>query len=354
MRRALVGWVLLGSGCFDKNPEFIDTMTTGDGPGGPTADPPQTESNPTGSDPTVPEPTTTEPTTTTTTTGPNTTTSATMPPTTSDSPDTEGPAAVCGDGKLDPGEQCDDGDADDVDGCRNDCTLALCGDGFASTKLEACDDGNDKEDDDCLNNCKLATCGDGVTRTGVEECDDGNIMGDDGCDPDCRATRKLVFVSSKLFNGNMGGLLGADDACKAMAAAASLPGPKEFRAWLSTDVESPLTRMKYSEYPYVLVDETPVAMSWEDFMGGTLDHPIDLTEKMTKPPLTNDPGCEPTGVYTNTMPDGNNNFMADACFGWTSLRGQANWGLSSEANAKWTSACDAPCFSKAPIYCVQQ
>ena len=43
--------------------------------------------------------------------------------TTRDSESSTGPAEpVCGDGALDPGEECDDGDDDDFDGCRSDCT----------------------------------------------------------------------------------------------------------------------------------------------------------------------------------------------------------------------------------------
>ena len=32
---------------------------------------------------------------------------------------------ICGDGVVDPGEECDDGNDDDFDGCRNDCTVEL-------------------------------------------------------------------------------------------------------------------------------------------------------------------------------------------------------------------------------------
>ena len=46
-------------------------------------------------------------------------------------------------------EACDDGNGDDLDGCRNDCTVAVCGDGVRRQDVaegqagyEACDDGN--------------------------------------------------------------------------------------------------------------------------------------------------------------------------------------------------------------------
>jgi cysteine-rich repeat protein len=50
---------------------------------------------------------------------------------------------------------------------------------------EECDDGNDEETDDCLPTCSSATCGDGVVWEGVEECDDGNGVDDDACPNDC-------------------------------------------------------------------------------------------------------------------------------------------------------------------------
>jgi cysteine-rich repeat protein len=83
---------------------------------------------------------------------------------------------TCGNGKLDPGEQCDDGNLDEHDACLNSCLLASCGDGIVETGVEQCDDGNRVDDDFCDNNCKLPVCGDGK-RAGNEECDDGPLNG---------------------------------------------------------------------------------------------------------------------------------------------------------------------------------
>ena len=86
----------------------------------------------------------------------------------------------CGDGAVEGVEQCDDGNSVQTDGCKNDCTLAYCGDSFLRTGVEQCDDGNLVLTDACAN-CSIATCGDGFIRTGVEECDDGNATSGDGC-----------------------------------------------------------------------------------------------------------------------------------------------------------------------------
>lgn len=69
--------------------------------------------------------------------------------------DSGGEAARCGDGTIDPGEGCDDGDAN--------------GDGAP-----------------CTSACVPARCGDGLLLIGVEGCDDGNTFGGDGCGPSCR------------------------------------------------------------------------------------------------------------------------------------------------------------------------
>ncbi len=95
-------------------------------------------------------------------------------PTTGDDP-------ACGDGVVDPGEACDDGNASNNDGCLNTCELADCGDGFVWFGVEACDDGNQSNTDACLNTCELASCGDGFVHAGVEEGDDGNDDPSDGC-----------------------------------------------------------------------------------------------------------------------------------------------------------------------------
>jgi cysteine-rich repeat protein len=64
--------------------------------------------------------------------------------------------AVCGDGHLDPGEACDDGNNVSCDGCKGDCSRAdhVCGDGITECG-EECDDGNTVDGDGCEHDCKL-------------------------------------------------------------------------------------------------------------------------------------------------------------------------------------------------------
>jgi fibro-slime domain-containing protein len=121
----------------------------------------------------------------------------------------------CGNGVLDTGEQCDDGNRTNGDGCNANCQLEAnylcptpgqpcvdqrkCGNGIL-TSDEACDDGNTVSGDGCSGDCKtvepgyqcrmpgkpcVPLCGDGVI-TGSETCDDGNTVSGDGCSSTCQ------------------------------------------------------------------------------------------------------------------------------------------------------------------------
>jgi cysteine-rich repeat protein len=48
----------------------------------------------------------------------------------------------CGNDVLDPGEECDDGNRSDDDGCLSTCVVATCGDGFVDQDAEDCDGNN--------------------------------------------------------------------------------------------------------------------------------------------------------------------------------------------------------------------
>ncbi|UCF34440.1 MAG: DUF4215 domain-containing protein [Phycisphaerales bacterium] len=65
------------------------------------------------------------------------------------------PYPICGDGILDPGEECDDGNNEDGDGCSATCELeGYCGDGILDPG-EECDDGNNEDGDGCSAECEL-------------------------------------------------------------------------------------------------------------------------------------------------------------------------------------------------------
>ncbi|MDA0376317.1 MAG: DUF4215 domain-containing protein, partial [bacterium] len=96
-------------------------------------------------------------------------------------------AAVCGNGILDLGEDCDDGNTISGDGCDFMCLVEYCGNGIIEA-LEQCDDGNFTNGDGCDSTCRIeiaaAVCGDGTIDLG-EDCDDGNTISGDGCSSTC-------------------------------------------------------------------------------------------------------------------------------------------------------------------------
>jgi cysteine-rich repeat protein len=90
---------------------------------------------------------------------------------------------VCGDGRLDCGEVCDDGNTTGGDGCSPTCQPERCGNG-ALDPGEECDDGNTSDGDGCSATCRLQLCGNGVLDP-EEQCDDGNTSNGDGCSQFC-------------------------------------------------------------------------------------------------------------------------------------------------------------------------
>ena len=67
------------------------------------------------------------------------------------------PVGNCGNGVVDPGEQCDDGNLVAGDGCSASCRLEACGNGILDPG-EQCDDGNLVSGDGCSAGCRLEAC----------------------------------------------------------------------------------------------------------------------------------------------------------------------------------------------------
>jgi cysteine-rich repeat protein len=98
---------------------------------------------------------------------------------------------VCGNGRIERTESCDDANVEDGDGCSAACRRGLeCGDGVVSAELgEVCDDGAHAGGDGCASTCRSReACGDGIRDVWTGEvCDDGNEDPLDGCDCTTRA-----------------------------------------------------------------------------------------------------------------------------------------------------------------------
>jgi cysteine-rich repeat protein len=82
------------------------------------------------------------------------------------------PIARCGDGIVQPGEECDDG--------LTNADSAPC---LVTCRVNRCDDG------------KVCFCGDGEVRADVEECDDRNQNAFDGCSNVCKAAASHLLIT---------------------------------------------------------------------------------------------------------------------------------------------------------------
>jgi hypothetical protein len=156
----------------------------------------------------------------------------------------------------------------------------------------------------------------------------------------------LVFVTSTLHTGNLGGLTGADAICQARAAAADLPGT--FKAWLSDGSASAGDRLTHADVPYVRVDNIKVADNFNDLVDGALDAPIAVDELG---------GSHVGVVWTGTLAGGQT-FIFATCGNWT-VGGLPLAGFVGEATAtgaEWTGVppSDISCATAARVYCFEQ
>jgi fibro-slime domain-containing protein len=86
-------------------------------------------------------------------------------------------AAICGNGKLESGETCDDGNNMPFDGCSSDC----------------------RSEPNCAGGACTSVCGDGIVF-GAEECDDANHVSGDGCSADCKVESGWTCVAPPVGN----------------------------------------------------------------------------------------------------------------------------------------------------------
>ncbi len=165
-------------------------------------------------------------------------------------------SASCGDGQPQTGEECDDGNVDDTDGCTSACKFTCISTDSTRDCTQTGDacNGSNKCDDTahtctggtplaegagCKNNtgtcksgiCTLKTCGNGTvdageqceppgtatcdaqcqnivvaacgngTIEGSEQCDDGNTTNLDGCDSNCKYEAVMRLRSASIMNG---------------------------------------------------------------------------------------------------------------------------------------------------------
>lgn len=156
-----------------------------------------------------------------------------------------------------------------------------------------------------------------------------------------------IFVTSTKHDGNLGGLVGGDAVCQALADGEGLGGT--WMAWLGDGVDGPATRFTQSTTPYTLVSGVVVAMDWADLIDGTLAVPLDHDESGTPLPVEDD-----MIVFTAVFHTGGNPTPVN-CMGWTDASDTiVPTGLASATDTGWTVTAPYPCSEMHHLYCFEQ
>ena len=192
----------------------------------------------------------------------------------------------------------------------------------------------------------LPVCGNGVVEAD-EACDDGNATPGDGCQ-EC-ATDSVVFITSEVYQGfALGGLYGADQRCRSLAAKAGLQRSLTFKAWLSTATMPAADRLIHSRGRYVLVNGLVVAQNWDALTSGVLENPIMVDESSQ----TRD-----DAVWTGTLVSGQPALGSEFCKGWdddSAVFELGGVGLSAKTDANWSFFEHGGCPSELRLYCIGQ
>jgi cysteine-rich repeat protein len=293
------------------------------------------------------------------------------------------PVELCGNGMLDEGEECDDGNGDDTDACTSTCKNAVCGDGLVQEGVEACDDGNPVDTDDCLSSCEAATCGDGLVHESVELCDNGRDNDDDAydgcttqCEPGPRCGDSQVRAPEEECDD---GTPGGDDLCNACKNV-----PFRYIFVTSKTFKGDLNQFNGADaWGVFLASEFPAGewTAWlsddgegvaarlnTEFVGWYIlpgPDPVLVARNwsgLASGALLHPINRDETGAlmapdalaWTNTTTDGSILTLDAHCSTWDSNTGTGRVGSTSATDSAWTDAQTAAhCSTMHHLYCIQ-
>lgn len=189
----------------------------------------------------------------------------------------------------------------------------------------------------------------------------------DGAIPDASPDASVVepyilFVTSTLHKGNIGGLAAADAICQARALAGSLASPTQYVALLSqvgatgctsgtrAACDNAMDRIADAARPIVANDasNTQIAANRAQLYGGTLD---------TAPRYDESGNAVVGAVHTGTAADGMTVFFgadADTCADWSSNQTNvfSTKGDPGVTSTEWTNQLSEHCNNNGRIYCI--
>ncbi|CAN5903669.1 hypothetical protein BH11MYX3_BH11MYX3_21410 [soil metagenome] len=161
----------------------------------------------------------------------------------------------------------------------------------------------------------------------------------------------ILFVTSGLFTGNLGGLAGADALCKDAASTGGLRGT--YAAYLSSisgNTPIPAPSRVGTASGWVRVDGRPVMNSISQMHGGMMVNPPSLTEVGNDVGATQFPyawtGTSAAGTYANACTP------AGAFIPWGGANGNANVGQADQTSSAAVEAFNSGCDVTRRIYCL--
>jgi len=157
-----------------------------------------------------------------------------------------------------------------------------------------------------------------------------------------RGTRHTIFfTNSASFNGNLGGLSGADASCTAAANAAGLTG--SWKALLSTETVHAKDRVAWAGPIYNTVDQLVAASSTVLFSGTNISN-------FLRDEVGGSGSAANVGVGSNI----NGTSMAGrTCTNWTTTSGITNYGIDNKVDTGWIYYSSVGCNTPFRIYCAK-
>jgi hypothetical protein len=240
----------------------------------------------------------------------------------------------------------------------------------ASSKCEfAC------TDDDCGGSCVpgQAVCDENGKGEGQRCSDQGDFQDfvckdDESCEKGvCGKSKKIVFITSKTYTGDLDGLNGADKLCRDHAAG-KLNG--EFKAFLGSSTVDIAARMSKQGTYYNTKNEV-VADNWYELLRNNLRNKIAFDESGQPAPKTSipsaqkedfcDDGTVTTLVWANGDRSGNTTVKDNTCSDWTRSDHEFAVIGNYDSYDEWKYYCTLGysagpdfCANKAALICVQQ
>lgn len=230
---------------------------------------------------------------------------------------------------------------------------------------------------ECAPGARLCT---GGGKPSQRTCNDQGVFVTNQCergescvDGTCGAFPKLVFVTSELFDGNLGGVPGADQKCQDLADRAGISG--QFLALIHEPGRTLFDRFDGDGGPYQLTDGTVVANHFEE-LGNTLGA-LALTELGSAPSVPDLEALSDTGraeltekcrerrlkslVWCNAPVTG---VGKDTCSSFSRSAGALGASFCDWSAPDWDRLCSVTaaaededegyCKIRAPLVCIQR